>query len=183
MIVFVNAISALRRLLSLLKILQLPVEGLHGNMQQRQRLKYLDRFRSAALTEGNNESRPGGDVLSGNSSKKGKNKGKQTPPGALRTSVLVATDVAARGIDIDDIGAVIHYEPPKDVKDYLHRSGRTARAGRDGWAITLVEYNQHTQVRILQRGMRLPNQAPIEVFSNNPNLRDIASFSADAATT
>ena len=67
-------------------------------------------------------------------------------------AVLVATDVAARGIDIDDIGAVIHYEPAKDVKDYLHRSGRTARAGRDGWAVTLVEYNQHTQMRILQRG-------------------------------
>ena len=48
-------------------------------------------------------------------------------------AVLVATDVAARGIDIDDIGAVIHYEPAGDVKDYLHRSGRTARAGRDGW--------------------------------------------------
>ncbi len=46
----------------------------------------------------------------------------------------------------------IHYEPAKDAKDYLHRSGRTARAGRDGWAITFVEYNQHTQMRILQRG-------------------------------
>ncbi|MEO5900772.1 MAG: DEAD/DEAH box helicase, partial [Ilumatobacteraceae bacterium] len=62
-------------------------------------------------------------------------------------SVLVATDVAARGIDVDDIGSVIHYEPAGDVKDYLHRSGRTARAGRDGWAVTLAEYNQHTQVR------------------------------------
>jgi superfamily II DNA/RNA helicase len=99
-----------------------------------------------------------------------------------KLKILVATDVAARGIDIDDIGAVIHYEPAKDVKDYLHRSGRTARAGRDGWAITLVEYNQHTQMRILQRGMRLPNQAAIEVFSNNPNLRDLASFGADATT-
>ena len=81
---------------------------------------------------------------------------------ALRTlrrgqaAVLVATDVAARGLDIDDIGAVIHYDPPKDAKDYLHRSGRTARAGRDGWAVTLVEYNQHTQMRILQRTLRLP---------------------------
>ena len=99
-----------------------------------------------------------------------------------KLKVLVATDVAARGIDIDDIGAVIHYEPAKDVKDYLHRSGRTARAGRDGWAITLVEYNQHTQMRILQRGMRLPNQPAIEVFSNNPNLRDLALFGADATT-
>ena len=44
-------------------------------------------------------------------------------------SVLVATDVAARGIDIDDVGIVIHYEPAMDAKAYLHRSGRTARAG------------------------------------------------------
>jgi superfamily II DNA/RNA helicase len=92
--------------------------------------------------------------------------------------ILVATDVAARGIDIDDVGAVIHYEPAKDTKDYLHRSGRTARAGRDGWAVTLVEYNQHTQMRILQRGLRLPLEPPIEVFSNNVKLRDLASFVA-----
>ena len=94
--------------------------------------------------------------------------------------MLVATDVAARGIDIDDIGAVIHYEPAKDAKDYLHRSGRTARAGRDGWAITFAEYNQHTQMRILQRALRLPYTPPIEVFSNNPNLRDLTLFEADA---
>jgi superfamily II DNA/RNA helicase len=93
-----------------------------------------------------------------------------------KLAVLVATDVAARGIDIDDIGAVIHYEPAKDVKDYLHRSGRTARAGRDGWAITLVEYNQHTQMRILQRGMRLPNDKPDEIFSNDPRLLDLFRF-------
>ena len=99
-----------------------------------------------------------------------------------KLSVLVATDVAARGIDIDDIGAVIHYEPAKDVKDYLHRSGRTARAGRDGWAVTFVEYNQHTQVRILQRGMRLPNNPAVEVFSNDANLRDLSLFEADVTT-
>ena len=91
-------------------------------------------------------------------------------------SVLVATDVAARGIDIDDIAAVIHYEPAKDNKDYLHRSGRTARAGRDGWAVTLVEYNQHTQVTILQRTMRMPITKAIEVFSNNPKLSHLADF-------
>ncbi len=94
-------------------------------------------------------------------------------------AILVATDVAARGIDIDDIGAVIHYEPAKDVKDYLHRSGRTARAGRDGWAITLVEYNQHTQMRILQRGMRLPTEPPIEVFSNDQRLPQLSHFEED----
>jgi superfamily II DNA/RNA helicase len=96
--------------------------------------------------------------------------------------MLIATDVAARGIDIDDIGAVIHYEPAKDAKDYLHRSGRTARAGRVGWAVTLVEYNQHTQMRILQRALRLPNEPAVEVFSNNPNLRDLSLFHADVTT-
>jgi superfamily II DNA/RNA helicase len=95
-------------------------------------------------------------------------------------SVLVATDVAARGIDVEDIGAVIHYEPAGDVKDYLHRSGRTARAGRDGWAITMAEYNQHTQVRILQRGMRLEPTPPIEVFSNNPKLKNLDLFHDEA---
>jgi superfamily II DNA/RNA helicase len=91
-------------------------------------------------------------------------------------SVLVATDVAARGIDIDDVACVVHYVPPIDVKTYLHRSGRTARAGRDGWAVTLAEYNQHTTCRIIQRGLRLEPQPPIEVFSNDLRLADLASF-------
>ncbi|MCX6540360.1 MAG: DEAD/DEAH box helicase [Actinobacteria bacterium] len=93
-------------------------------------------------------------------------------------SVLVATDVAARGIDIDDIGAVIHYEPAADGKAYLHRSGRTARAGKDGWAVTLAEYNQHVQCTVLQRALRLPFTKPVEVFSNNPKLRDLHQFDA-----
>jgi len=91
-------------------------------------------------------------------------------------AVLVATDVAARGIDIEGIGAVIHYEPAPDGKAYLHRSGRTARAGRDGWAVTLAEYNQHVQCTVLQRALRLPFTKPIEVFSNNPMLRDLHEF-------
>ena len=91
-------------------------------------------------------------------------------------NVLVATDVAARGIDIDDVSLVVHYEPPIDVKAYLHRSGRTARAGRDGWAVTLAEYNQHTTCRIIQRGLRLDIQPPVEVFSNDPRLKDLRKF-------
>ena len=91
-------------------------------------------------------------------------------------TVLVATDVAARGIDIDDVAAVVHYEPPIDVKTYLHRSGRTARAGRDGWAVTLAEYNQHTTCRIIQRGLRLEPQPPIEVFSNDKRFADLSMF-------
>ncbi len=99
---------------------------------------------------------------------------------ANQINVLVATDVAARGIDIDDVSLVVHYEPPIDVKAYLHRSGRTARAGRDGWAVTLAEYNQHTTCRIIQRGRRLDIQPPIEVFSNDPRLKDLRKFFPDA---
>lgn len=91
-------------------------------------------------------------------------------------TVLVATDVAARGIDIDDVAVVVHYEPPMDHKTYLHRSGRTARAGRDGWAVTLAEYNQHTTCRIIQRSLRLPTEAPTEVFSNDARLKDLSLF-------
>jgi superfamily II DNA/RNA helicase len=90
--------------------------------------------------------------------------------------VLVATDVAARGIDIDDVACVVHYVPPIDTKAYLHRSGRTARAGRDGWAVTLAEYNQHTTCRIIQRALRLPLSAPVEVFSNDKRLQDLSTF-------
>jgi superfamily II DNA/RNA helicase len=97
--------------------------------------------------------------------------------------VLVATDVAARGIDVDDIGVVIHYEPVLDHKAYLHRSGRTARAGSEGWAVTLAEYNQHTTCRVLQRALRLDPHEPIPIFSNNPMLRDLSAFLPDAIDT
>ena len=62
--------------------------------------------------------------------------------------VLVATDVAARGIHVDDVDLVVQYDPPADSKDYLHRSGRTARAGAPGMVVALAE---HGQVRDLQR--------------------------------
>jgi len=62
--------------------------------------------------------------------------------------VLVATDVAARGIHVDDVDLVVQYDPPNDAKDYLHRSGRTARAGASGTVVALAE---HGQVRDLQR--------------------------------
>jgi len=60
--------------------------------------------------------------------------------------VLVATDVAARGIHVDDIGLVVHFDPPNDHKDYLHRSGRTARAGANGAVLALVEPSQVKEV-------------------------------------
>jgi superfamily II DNA/RNA helicase len=92
-----------------------------------------------------------------------------------RLAVLVATDVAARGLDIDDIGIVVHYDPPADPKDYLHRSGRTARAGESGVVVTLVLWNEELEVRRLQR--RLALAVPIvQMFSNDPRLADLAGW-------
>jgi superfamily II DNA/RNA helicase len=66
-------------------------------------------------------------------------------------STLVATDVAARGIHVDDIAVVVHYDPPADAATYLHRSGRTARAGASGIVVALVERGSERSVRRLQR--------------------------------
>ena len=89
--------------------------------------------------------------------------------------VLVATDVAARGIHVDDIDVVIHYDPPEDHKTYLHRSGRTARAGESGVVVTLVLWDQELEVRRLQKRLGIEQPMP-EVFSNNPNLADLAAW-------
>ncbi|MGQ0576234.1 MAG: DEAD/DEAH box helicase [Pseudonocardia sp.] len=68
-----------------------------------------------------------------------------------RTPVLVATDVAARGIHVDDVSLVVHVDPPADPKDYLHRAGRTARAGDAGTVVTMVTPDQRREVDTLTR--------------------------------
>ena len=96
--------------------------------------------------------------------------------------VLVATDVAARGIHVDGVDVVIHYDPPEDHKAYVHRSGRTARAGEVGVAVMLSMWNEENDVRVIQR--RLSLDGPIvEVFSNDPRLADLRNWdpSADEA--
>lgn len=94
-------------------------------------------------------------------------------------SVLVATDVAARGIHVDDVGVVVHYDPPSDHKAYLHRSGRTARAGSRGLVVTLVLWNEELEVRRLQKriGLDLPI---VEMFSNDDRLKDLAGWDPTA---
>src|SRR5207253_2902293 len=64
---------------------------------------------------------------------------------------LVATDVAARGIDVDDVEAVFNYDLPYDVEDYLHRIGRTGRAGRSGRAVSFVSGREMFQIRNIER--------------------------------
>jgi superfamily II DNA/RNA helicase len=93
--------------------------------------------------------------------------------------VLVATDVAARGIHVDDVDVVVHYDPPEEHKSYVHRSGRTARAGNEGMVVTFVLWDQELEVERLQRrlGMREPI---IEVFSNDARLANLVALDGPA---
>jgi len=97
---------------------------------------------------------------------------------AGKLHVLVATDVAARGIHVDEIDVVVHFDPPEDHKSYLHRSGRTARAGESGVVVTLVLWDQENEVRMLQKrlGLQLPL---VEIFSNDPRLANLADWPDD----
>ncbi len=92
-----------------------------------------------------------------------------------KIATLVATDVAARGLDIDGVDVVVHYDPPEDHKAYLHRSGRTARAGESGIVVTLVLWDQQLALERLQRRLGLGLGA-FEVFSNDPRLKNLAGW-------
>ena len=89
--------------------------------------------------------------------------------------VLVATDVAARGLHIEGVDTVVHYDPPEDHKGYLHRSGRTARAGQAGLVVTLVLWDQGNEIARMQRalGLSIPT---VEMFSNDGRLADLAAW-------
>jgi superfamily II DNA/RNA helicase len=89
--------------------------------------------------------------------------------------VLVATNVAARGLHVEGVDIVIHYDPPDDPKMYLHRSGRTARAGESGLVVTLVEWDQVNEVLRIQKqaGLNIPI---VKMFSNDERLGDLTSW-------
>jgi ATP-dependent RNA helicase DDX24/MAK5 len=118
-IVFLSSISALRRLSPMLSLVlpQTTVLTLHSEMQQRSRLKSLDRFRSSS------------------------------------NSVLLSTDVAARGLDIPKVDHVIHYQVPRSSDCYVHRSGRTARAGKGGVALALIAPDELKTWRSLMKSL------------------------------
>jgi|TARA_B100000378_G_scaffold260823_1_gene241726 superfamily II DNA/RNA helicase len=92
-----------------------------------------------------------------------------------RIKCLVATDVAARGIHVDDVDVVIHYDPPSDAKTYVHRSGRTARVGKSGVVVSLVLWNEELEVRKLLRRLGM-KQPIVEVYSNDVRLDDLMAW-------
>lgn len=107
-------------------------DALHGNLNQTQRDRVMNRFRTEGI------------------------------------EILVATDVAARGIDVDDVDAVINYDIPHDVESYVHRVGRTGRAGREGKAFTFVTVREHYKLHDIIRYTKARiNQGQL------PTLRDV----------
>jgi superfamily II DNA/RNA helicase len=93
--------------------------------------------------------------------------------------VLVATNVAARGLHIDDLDVVVHFDMPDDHKNYVHRSGRTARAGEDGMVVTLVLPEQERDVAQLQREAGL-DLAVVPMAPDDARLLNLAAWEAPA---
>ncbi|CAD6585850.1 MAG: ATP-dependent RNA helicase [Tremellales sp. Tagirdzhanova-0007] len=144
-LVFVGSIDGIRRLMPLFEILKLPVYPLHSQLQQKQRLKNLDRFKSS----------PNG--------------------------VLIATDVASRGLDIPNVDHVVHFNLPRTADSYIHRSGRTARAQNPGFALQLCAPEEKGMQRALMRSLNRTQELsdlPIE-SGFLPKLRDRIRLAKD----
>jgi superfamily II DNA/RNA helicase len=97
--------------------------------------------------------------------------------------VLVATDVAARGIDIDDVTHVINYQCPDDENTYVHRIGRTGRAGRTGVAVTLVDWDELARWSMIDKALGLDCAEPAETYSSSPHLHAELGIPSDARGT
>lgn len=130
-LIFCNSIGCVRRLVTILSILNCNTVALHSSLHQRQRLKNLDKFK-----ENDN-------------------------------CILIATDVAARGLDISSIQHVIHYQTPRTSESYVHRSGRTARASNEGITILLVEPAEIQQYLRLCRTLGKTEDLPLFPIQEN----------------
>lgn len=103
---------------------------------------------------------------------------------AFRTGdveILVATDVAARGIDVEDVTHVVNYQTPDDPMTYVHRIGRTGRAGRSGTAVTLVGYDELHKWQLVDAELQLGQPTPPEWFSTSPELYQALGIPESAA--
>lgn len=117
-IVFCNSIDCVKRVVSVLSHINISSIPLHGHMEQRMRLKNLERFQKQ------------------------------------ENAIMIATNCAARGLDIPNIQHVIHYQVPSTGEDYVHRSGRTARASKEGLSILIMEPNEVKNFVKLQKTLK-----------------------------
>ncbi|RCG19514.1 ATP-dependent helicase [Streptomyces diacarni] len=97
-----------------------------------------------------------------------------------KVDVLVCTDVAARGIDVDNVTHVINYQTPEDEKTYLHRIGRTGRAGASGTAVTLVDWDDIPRWQLINKALELAFNDPEETYSTSPHLYEALGIPKEA---
>jgi superfamily II DNA/RNA helicase len=100
-----------------------------------------------------------------------------------KVDVLVATDVAARGLDVDDVTHVVNYECPEDDKAYLHRTGRTGRAGRTGVAVTFVDWSDLQRWKLINDTLGLGQPEPEETYSTSEHLFAALRIPRDSSGT
>jgi superfamily II DNA/RNA helicase len=99
-----------------------------------------------------------------------------------KVDVLVATEVAARGLDVEDVTHVINYECPEDEKAYLHRIGRTGRAGREGVAVTFVDWHDLHRWQTINDTLHLDIPEPVETYSTSEHLYTALGIPAGATS-
>jgi superfamily II DNA/RNA helicase len=97
-----------------------------------------------------------------------------------KVDVLVATDVAARGIDVTDVTHVVNYQCPEDAKTYIHRIGRTGRAGKEGLAVTLVDWDEIPRWKMISDDLGLDMPEPVETYSTSEHLYSDLAISTGA---
>jgi superfamily II DNA/RNA helicase len=97
-----------------------------------------------------------------------------------KVDVLVATDVAARGIDVSDVTHVVNYQCPEDSKTYVHRIGRTGRAGKEGVAVTLVDWDEIPRWKLISDELALDMPEPVETYSTSDHLYSDLTISTSA---
>ena len=100
-----------------------------------------------------------------------------------KVRVMVATDVAARGIDVQDVTHVVNYSCPEDHNTYVHRIGRTGRAGATGVAITFVDWQDITRWNVINKALDLPHNDPPETYSTSPHFFELLGIPTDAKGT
>src|SRR5262249_40489524 len=99
-----------------------------------------------------------------------------------KMDVLIATDVAARGLEVEDVTHRMNFECPEDDKAYLHRIGRTGRAGRSGVAVTFVDWNDMTRWKVINGALGLGHPEPPETYSTSEHLFRALGIPADAGS-
>ncbi|MFB6100921.1 MAG: DEAD/DEAH box helicase [Candidatus Nanohalobium sp.] len=147
-IVFCKTKNTTRWLADKLRKNDIDAQEMNGDMSQHQREETLEKFENSGESEDSSRSSESTDSSSG------------------EINVIVATDVAARGIDVDDVTHVFNYDVPDTADTYTHRVGRAGRQGREGEAITLLESNDHQKFRKIKRELDIPR------IDEKPKLKD-----------